>query len=219
MVSAQSTTRDYIRAERQLESISKLFIPQVIILLVLFFFSRKPRSNSILNFGTQNRTNYNTCFGAYYIPRALNTGFCIQKNDLLYSAGLHRNRCLPQLTQEKLRGGFGKNAGELTGILEISKKEIPVSKRNMQAIHWPTPGFKGRTFKLCVLTRWDFNFRTIPTTIIMIWEIFRAPTLRKAQSVLPQSRDNLLVRAPDSWSKGCELESRQERRENFLLQS
>ena len=23
---------------------------------------------------------------------------------------------------------------------------------------WPTPGFKGRTFKLCVLTRWNFNF-------------------------------------------------------------
>ena len=26
------------------------------------------------------------------------------------------------------------------------------------AIYWPTPSFKGRTFKLCVLTRWDFNF-------------------------------------------------------------
>ena len=25
-------------------------------------------------------------------------------------------------------------------------------------IYWPTPGFKGRTFKLCVLTRWDFDF-------------------------------------------------------------
>ena len=26
------------------------------------------------------------------------------------------------------------------------------------AIYWPTPGFKGRTFKLCVLIRWGFNF-------------------------------------------------------------
>ena len=26
------------------------------------------------------------------------------------------------------------------------------------AIYGPTPGFKGRMFKLCVLTRWDFNF-------------------------------------------------------------
>ena len=25
------------------------------------------------------------------------------------------------------------------------------------AIYWPTPDFKGRTFKLCVLTRWDFH--------------------------------------------------------------
>ena len=25
-------------------------------------------------------------------------------------------------------------------------------------IYWPTQGFKGRTFKLCVLTWWDFNF-------------------------------------------------------------
>ena len=33
------------------------------------------------------------------------------------------------------------------------------------------------------------------------------------------SWDSLLVRAPDSWSKGCQFESRQERRENFLLQS
>ena len=33
------------------------------------------------------------------------------------------------------------------------------------------------------------------------------------------SRDSLLVRAPDSWSKGCEFESQQEWQGNFLLQS
>ena len=26
------------------------------------------------------------------------------------------------------------------------------------AVYWPTPGYKGRTFKLCVLTRLNFNF-------------------------------------------------------------
>ena len=26
------------------------------------------------------------------------------------------------------------------------------------ARYWPTPGFKGRTFKLCVFIRWDLNF-------------------------------------------------------------
>ena len=35
---------------------------------------------------------------------------------------------------------------------------------------------------------------------------------------LCQSRDTLLVRAPDSWLKGCEFKSQQEQQENFLLQ-
>ena len=36
------------------------------------------------------------------------------------------------------------------------------------AIYWPTPGLKGRTFKLCVLTRWDFNFcvRSSPLRVV-----------------------------------------------------
>ena len=51
-----------------------------------------------------------------------------------------------------------KNAGEWTGRLKISKeKSLAVSVACM-AIYCPTPGFKGKMFKLCVLTRWDFNF-------------------------------------------------------------
>ena len=38
-------------------------------------------------------------------------------------------------------------------------------------------------------------------------------------SLVPTVRNSLLVRTPDSWSKGCEFESRQERRENFLRRS
>ena len=34
-------------------------------------------------------------------------------------------------TQEKNGRGFGKNAGEWTGRVEISKEEIPGSKRSM----------------------------------------------------------------------------------------
>ena len=56
-----------------------------------------------------------------YMPRALNTGTCIQQGDLFYSAGQHR---------KKLRG-FGKNAGKWTGRVEISKEELPGSKRSM----------------------------------------------------------------------------------------
>ena len=66
-----------------------------------------------------------------YIPRALNTGTCIQQGNLFYSVGLQSNRCKPQLIQEKLGTGFGKNAGEWTGRVKTSKKEIPGSKGSM----------------------------------------------------------------------------------------
>ena len=101
-----STTKDYIRAEHKLHSISKLFISQVIIPQVMFF---EP----------------------IYIPRALNTGTCIRQGDLFYSAGLHRNHVLATANTGKIGRGFGKNAGEWTGRVEISKEEIPGSKRSM----------------------------------------------------------------------------------------
>ena len=70
-------------------------------------------------------------FEPIYIPRALSTGTCIQQGDLFYSEGLHRNRCQPQPTQEKIGRGFGKNAGEWTESVEIRKEEIPGSKCSM----------------------------------------------------------------------------------------
>ena len=60
-------------------------------------------------------------FEPIYMPRALNTGTGIQQGDLFYSAG----------QQEKIGRGFGKNAGEWTGRVEISKEELPGSKRSM----------------------------------------------------------------------------------------
>ena len=38
-----------------------------------------------------------------YIPRALNTGTCLRKGDLFYSAGLHRNHVLATANTEKNR--------------------------------------------------------------------------------------------------------------------
>ena len=60
-------------------------------------------------------------FEPIYMPRALNTGTCIQQGDLFYSAGQYR---------KKLER-FWKNAGEWTGRVEISKEELPGSKRSM----------------------------------------------------------------------------------------
>ena len=95
-----------MRAEHKLHSIFKLIISQVIIPQVMFF---EP----------------------IYIPRALSTGTSIQQGDLFYSAGLHRNHVLATANTGEIRRGFGKDAGEWTGRIEISKEEIPGSKRSM----------------------------------------------------------------------------------------
>ena len=70
-------------------------------------------------------------FEPIYIPRALNTGTCIRQGDQFYSAGLHRNHVLATANTGKIGRGFGKSAGEWTGRVDISKEEIPGSKRSM----------------------------------------------------------------------------------------
>ena len=97
-----------MRAEHKLQSISKLFIPQVIISQVFFSsFFLKAQVKFYPQFWDANQKNKHA-LQPIYIPRALNTGTCIQQSVLFQSAGLHRNRCQSQLTQEKLGRGFGK---------------------------------------------------------------------------------------------------------------
>ena len=48
-----------------------------------------------------------------------------------YSAGLHRNHVLATASTGEIGRGFGKNVGEWTGRVEVSKEEIPCSKRSM----------------------------------------------------------------------------------------
>ena len=56
----------------------------------------------------------------------------------------------------KIGRGFGKNAGEWTGRVEISKEEIPGSKRSMYGYILTYSRLYRENVKLCVLTRWDF---------------------------------------------------------------
>ena len=141
MLWAQSTTKDYTRAEHKLHSISKSFISQVITPQTVFF---EP----------------------IYISRALNAGTCIQQGDLFYSAGLHRKHLLATANTAEIGRGFGEKCRwmDRTDRNKQGKKSLAVSVACM-AIYWPSPGFRGRTFKLCVLDRWDFNFcvRRSPT--------------------------------------------------------
>ena len=58
----------------------------------------------------------------YSAGTQLNTGTCIWQGDLFYSAGLHRNHVLATANTREIGKGFGKNAGEWTGKVEIHKK-------------------------------------------------------------------------------------------------
>ena len=87
----QSTTTDYIRAENKLQSILKLFLPQVIIPQVSFSQTTSQILSTISE--CKPRKTLTHVSEPIYIPWALNTEICIQQGDLLYSAGLHRNQC------------------------------------------------------------------------------------------------------------------------------
>ena len=81
MLYAQSTTKDYIRAEHKPHSNSKFnIISQVIILPQVMFLE------------------------PIYMPRALNTGTCIQQGDLFYSAGQHRKKLGEVLEKMQVNG-------------------------------------------------------------------------------------------------------------------
>ena len=56
----------------------------------------------------------------------------------------------------KIGRGFGENAGEWTGNVQISKEEIPGSKRSMYGYILTYSRLYRENVKLCVLTRWDF---------------------------------------------------------------
>ena len=104
---AQSATKDHIRVEDKLQSISKLSIPHVIIQQV-FFAQTTAHILWPTSLEHKTRKTITHVLEPIYIPQALSRGTCIQQGDLFYSAGLHRIWCWPQLKEEKLRSGFGK---------------------------------------------------------------------------------------------------------------
>ena len=119
--------------------------------------------NCIHNFEMQNQKNNKTCFTAY-----------------LYSAGTHyqnmhrlsvtTRRVTYFILRAHMRAGvshrqhrktlekFWKNAGEWTGMVEISKGEIPGSRRRMHDYIRTCSRLSRRTIELWLANRWVFNF-------------------------------------------------------------
>ena len=111
MLLAQSATKDYIRAEHKLQSISKLFISQVIIPQVMFVYGF---FFSLFIFRGHSTREHASSRVIYFILRVYRgTGVSYSQR------------------RKKIERGFGTNAGEWTGRVRISKEEIPGSKRSM----------------------------------------------------------------------------------------
>ena len=114
MLWAQSTTKDYIRAEHKLHSISKLFISQVIIPQVMFF---EP----------------------IYTPRALNMRTCIRQRDLFYSAGLRGNHALATANTRGIGRDFGKKCSESQHLKEWTRAKWAYFPLELTEKDWESP--------------------------------------------------------------------------------
>ena len=132
MLWAQSTTKDYIR-------LNKNFALFQVICFTSHFKTSHAFSSYLYSTATQHGNLY---------PTGWPILFCEPTKEPCVSHSQHR----------KNRERFWKNAGEWTERVEISKEEIPGSMWACMAVYWPTPGFKGRTYKFCVLNKLDFNF-------------------------------------------------------------
>ena len=95
---------------------------------------------------------HKSCFLSPFIFRGHSTREPASGRNWFYSAGLHRSHVLATANTGKIRR-FCKKCR----WMDPRKKSLAVCVACI-ATYWPTPGFKGRTFKLCVLTRWYFNF-------------------------------------------------------------
>ena len=117
----------------------------------------KPQLIFYPQFGTQNQKNNNTCLGAFIFCKHSTqepassrvTYFTLRVTGTSVSHDYHRKNSKEVLEKMQVNG--------LEGSKLARKKSLAVSVACM-AIYWPTPGFKGRIFQLCVLNRWDFNF-------------------------------------------------------------
>ena len=141
MLWAQSTTKDYIRAEHILHSISTSFISQVIMPQV--FFKKKIFLAYLYSADTQLRNLH---------PAWWPILFCGPTQEpMLATADTGKKK-------KKIGKSFGKKCRWMGRRVEISKEEIPGSSVACMAIYWPTPGLKGRTFKPV-----SYTHLTLPT--------------------------------------------------------
>ena len=93
-------------------------------------FLSNQSSYSIQNFGTQNQKN-NNMFWSLFIFREHSTRESASSRMTLFFCGPTQEPVLAAANPRQLGRGFGKNVGEWTRKVKLSKEEIPASRRNM----------------------------------------------------------------------------------------
>ena len=143
MLLAQSTTKDYVRAENKLQSISWFFIPQVTTSQVSFFFKLQLKSYPQFFGGKKKKkkgkktTTSDSCFEAYLYSVDIQHGnlhqLSVTMSRVIYLIPRAHTGTGVSHSQYRKKSGevLEKKAGEWTGRVEISKEEIPGSKRSM----------------------------------------------------------------------------------------
>ena len=111
MLWAQSTIKDYIRAEHKIQSISKLFIPQVIIPQVSTSLFPQTTAQILSTISERKTRKTNTCFGAHLYSATTQHGNLYPAEWSLLFCGPTQEPVVATANTGKLGRGFGKNAG------------------------------------------------------------------------------------------------------------
>ena len=130
MLWSQSATQVYTRAENKLQSISKLFIPQVITPQVSFLKTELKFYPQFQNVNQENKNN-NTYFGAYLDSVGTQHRNLHREGWTFLFCGPTQEQELATVNTGKTREMFWKNACEWTARVEISKEDIPGSNHSM----------------------------------------------------------------------------------------
>ena len=101
----------------------------------------------------QTKKNKTHVLEPIHIPRALNTGTCIQQGNLFILQAYTGTSVNHTEQGKKLGRGFAKTM-QVNGPegQKLARKESLAVSLACMAIYWSIPGFKGTTIKLCVLS-------------------------------------------------------------------
>ena len=143
------------------------------------------------------------------------------------------NKNIPPAENSNCSGRDGRGEGEVITALKISRPMLLSAMSEKISYRWQAEYNHHAKFDIYHINSVRENRNIIlPQTDTQmagsskhwslhthIFHLCQKLTMHFPPQSLKLSLNSLMVRAPDSWSKGCQFESWQEQWENFLLQN